>query len=534
MAFDGPLGVWLRQQRGLPRLQKVTSIVRQAADALQQMHNQQMVYLEVNPFNLLIHAESADHINVRLADLSAVRMYVGSSRSYRGNSLLVYMAPEQWMGFAVPATDQYALAVLVYELLTGQPPFQGPAAQLMDLHINIQPAAPSTLNQQVSPAVDAVILSALAKRPEDRFPSISAFAHALEEAMRRPEALLVSVPRTAGDNNLRATLLISRAEAETGTLRTITLPQGRRINVSVPAGAYEGQMLCLEGFGDPSPTGGPPGVLMLTLAVSQDETSASRALTLQKTSSLLAFMTSAFSRARVPATRKRTGIASLPLRYVLASLAVLIVLVGAGIFALAQSNAMPTPYPPSSGSLVLNDLLHDNSGGYDWPEGSSAVGSACQFAHGGYHVSVARTSSLYYCIAGATTFTNFAYEVRMTILKGDEGGIIFRADGASSKFYYFRVGRDGSYALYSYVDATGSHARTLASGITPTVHTGLNQANVLAVVAHDSSLALYINSQPVTSITDKTYAVGQIGVASAYANSATEVMFSNARVWAIA
>ncbi len=521
MAFDGPLGVWLREQSGLLPPQKVASIVRQAADALQQMHDQHIVYLDVNPFNLLIHVED-DHFDVRLAELGPVRMYAGSNRNYRGNSLRTYMAPEQWAGLAVPATDQYALAVLTYELLTGQPPFQGPPAQLMDLHINIQPAVPGTLNQRVPSAVDAVILSALAKRTKDRFPSISAFAHALEQAIWRPEALLVNVPGATGDGNLRATLVISRVEAEMGTLRTITLPQGKRITVSVPAGAYDGQILRLEGYGSPSPTGGPPGALTLTLAVNPTETS----------------MASPFSSSMVAATKADTRVVKLPLKYraiILAGLALLMVLAGAGVFVLVQSNAkVPIPYPPNSGSLVLNDLLHDNTKGYDWPEGSSAIGNACQFAQGGYHVSIARAGSFYYCIEGANAFTNFAYEVRMTILRGDEGGIIFCADGASSKFYYFRVGRDGSYGLYAYVGSTSAQTRTLVSGMTPVVRTGLNQPNLLAVVARDASIALYINNQRISSVVDKTYDYGQIGVAAAYATSATEVMFNNARVWSIA
>lgn len=538
MAFDGPLGVWLREQGGLLSVEKVSSIVHQTADALQQMHNRQVVYLDVNPFTLLIHAQDADHFEVQLAELSPTRMYAGSGSNYRGNSLLMYTAPEQWVGLAVPATDQYALAVLAYELLTGQPPFQGPPAQLMDLHINIQPAAPGTLNSQVSSAVDAVILSALAKRPEDRFPSISAFASALEQAMHRPEALLVNVPRTTGDSNLRATLLISKAEAEMGTLRTITLPQGRRITVSVPAGAYDGQMLRLEDLGGPSPTGGSPGALILTLAVSPTEPSISHAPTTKKPSSFPASMKSTFSSSSAAATKAYTRVARLPLKYraiVLAGLALLIVLAGTGLFALVQSNAhVPMPYPPNSGSLALNDLLRDNSGGYDWPEGNNAIGNACQFAQGGYHVSVARAGSFYYCIAGANVFTNFAYEVRMTILRGDEGGIIFRADGANHKFYYFRVGRDGSYGLYSYVDSTGAHARTLVSKMTPAVRTGLNQPNLLAVVAHGTSITLYVNNQRIDSVVDKTYDFGQIGVAAANATSATEVTFSSARVWTIA
>src|SRR5436309_1621939 len=84
-----------------------------------------------------------------------------------------------------------------------------------ELHLKVQPPAPSSIHQRVSPAMDAVLQSALAKRPEDRFPAIAGFARALEQAIIRPEALVVS---TAIDGNLRATLPISLTEASMGTL----------------------------------------------------------------------------------------------------------------------------------------------------------------------------------------------------------------------------------------------------------------------------------------------------------------------------
>ncbi len=194
---------------------------------------------------------------------------------------------------------------------------------------------------------------------------------------------------------------------------------------------------------------------------------------------------------------------------------------------------MPIPYPPNSGTLALNDLLHNNSGGYGWPESTNSIGGTCQFAQGTYHVSVTKEGVFHYCIAGATGFSNFVYEVSMTIINGDEGGIIFRANGSNSKFYYFRIGRDGSYGLYLYIDDVGTHAQTLVSGMAPAVRTGLNIANLLAVEAHNGSLDLYVNKQHIASVSNNTYDSGQVGVAAAYGTEPTEVAFSNARVWSI-
>jgi hypothetical protein len=405
--------------------------------------------------------------------------------------------------------------------------------------MRVQPAAPSTLNQRISPTIDAVILTALAKRPEDRFPSVSAFARALEQALRQPElqTQIVSVGGASIDGSLRATLLITGAEAATGTLRTITLPQGRRITIAVPGGVSDGQIIRLEGFGGSSPMGGSAGPVLLTIAVSPTEQSISTIAPTQQTQAPPAFASSTLNSSRVMANRAYTTVTTLPpvrRAALLLTIVLILILGGVGLFSLIQTSAgVPIPYPPHTGSLALNDLLHDNSGGNGWPEGTSSNDSTCQFAQEAYHVSVTQAGGFYYCIAGTAGFSNFAYEVRMTIIKGDQGGIIFRADGAKSKFYYFDIGRDGSYSLYLYVDATGSHARLLTSGMHAAIHTGLNVPNLLAVVARGGTLDLYVNNQHITSVHDNTYGNGQVGVAAANVTDPTEVAFSDARLWTL-
>ena len=94
------------------------------------------------------------------------------------------MAPEQWEGNPVPATDQYALAVMSYELLTGQPLFQGNPSQMMFKHLTVTPPPPSTLNPQLPRALDSVLLRGLEKKPEMRFPKVIDFAHHLQHALQ--------------------------------------------------------------------------------------------------------------------------------------------------------------------------------------------------------------------------------------------------------------------------------------------------------------------------------------------------------------
>src|SRR5256885_12703068 len=178
---EGSFINWL-QQRGdneLLSVQDVAYFISQAAEALQYAHENQIVHQDVKPSNFLIRTNKGRSKlpDLLLADFGIARLGASTSsasQDIRGTP--TYMAPEQWSGEAVYATDQYALAVLTYELLAGRPPFVGRQEQIMYQHFYVQPQPPSTFNSQLSKDADAVILHALAKKPEDRFASITAFA----------------------------------------------------------------------------------------------------------------------------------------------------------------------------------------------------------------------------------------------------------------------------------------------------------------------------------------------------------------------
>jgi hypothetical protein len=104
----------------------------------------------------------------------------------------------------------------------------------------------------------------------------------------------------------------------------------------------------------------------------------------------------------------------------------------------------------TSGTPVLNDSLSDNSGKYNWDEGQGqTINTGCAFTDGAYQVSESQPGYLQPCFAEATHFSNFAYQVQMTITDGNlaQGGIVFRANSATGQYYLFRIGVDGSYAL---------------------------------------------------------------------------------------
>ncbi len=164
--------------------QEVSSIVVQVADALQHVHNYRITYQNFKLSNLLIRERAKDRrsLHILLTDFAVAQ---NGTLLAKTEDTFPYMAPERWNGQSLPASDQYGLAAIAYELLTGRMLFQGQSEQIMrQLHMSIQPQPLSMFNPQVSPALSNVVLRALAKRPEDRFESIALFAQAFQQYNR--------------------------------------------------------------------------------------------------------------------------------------------------------------------------------------------------------------------------------------------------------------------------------------------------------------------------------------------------------------
>lgn len=230
--------------------------------------------------------------------------------------------------------------------------------------------------------------------------------------------------------------------------------------------------------------------------------------------------------------RRRGLVISKGMIAMLIGLAFLMVVGSVGFLRTTNRAIAPAQSPYThSGTLVLNDPLADNSKGYGWDEGTSINGKGvCQFTGGAYHVSAqeGRGAS---CFARNITLSDFTYEVQMTIVQGEEGGIVFRyrTNGEQMFFYLFTINSQGDYHLDSFNDIVSF---TTMPGRSPAIKVGLNQSNLVAVVARGNTIEIYVNGQPVTGITDDTSSQGKIGVVvDGSANTPGEVVYSNARVW---
>ncbi len=179
-APNGSLRQHVPCEQRLP-LPKVVSYAGQIAAAVQFAHDHHLIHRDVKPENILLDQQN----ELLLGDFGIAQL----TRSIRTRSVVdvtgtaTYMAPEQFQGKPTRASDQYALGIMVYEWLTGRPPFLGTFFQLASQHIQTSVPPLRQYSFMIPQLVEEVVQRALTKDPEDRFGCIAEFAHALESAV---------------------------------------------------------------------------------------------------------------------------------------------------------------------------------------------------------------------------------------------------------------------------------------------------------------------------------------------------------------
>ncbi len=230
-------------QRGILPLIEAIPIIEQAAAAIDNAHAQGIVHRDLKPGNILFHADG----RVLLADFGLAKVIRGNEEhdsngrlsTLTGTGIIVgtpeYLSPEQSTGQPIgPYTDIYALGIVLYQMLGGRVPFAGPSPVAIALkHALEAPPSLLSLNPALPPSVEAVVMKALAKLPEERYTSAGELARAFRNAASGAPVTPPHLNEIAVENI--ATVAIpdeQKALAERATDDLANRPTGERTRVS--------------------------------------------------------------------------------------------------------------------------------------------------------------------------------------------------------------------------------------------------------------------------------------------------------------
>lgn len=205
-----------------------------------------------------------------------------------------------------------------------------------------------------------------------------------------------------------------------------------------------------------------------------------------------------------------------------------IAIAAATVYAQATSTAQSLLYRQATlGVPALNSLLTSQDDNH-WDE-YIGKNTSCSFSKNGYVAQVTQSSLFVACLARATNFSNFAFQVDMIFTKGgfnSFGGIVFRVNAAKTNLYYFKIGTDGSYDL---ILLSRASSQRLSMGISSFIRP--NQTNTITVIAKAEHFYFYIDQVYITTVNDSTLNQGAIGVTAEDLQNPAEVTFRDAKVW---
>ena len=243
--------LWDRlQQRGatqqpLPTVQEIADLLRQLASALDYAHGENVIHRDIKPNNVMFDNQGSAY----LVDFGIAKL-LGSGADSTTTGILLgtpsFMAPELWRDDPItPAVDQYALAAMIYVLLTGEVPFHASTPYaLMHKHLNETPTPPQVYRAEVPEAVTPVLERAMAKDPSRRFPTVTAFAQSFSGAISSgvPKIRVIRRGRSRGAA-ARAGAVASTAQGSLASVGTnVSAASGRSSAIPISGSSV---MVCL-------------------------------------------------------------------------------------------------------------------------------------------------------------------------------------------------------------------------------------------------------------------------------------------------
>ncbi len=543
----------------------VAEYVGQVASALQYAHDRQIIHRDVKPENMLLNSDD----QVMLSDFGIATVFHSTpsttDKNKNVNGTAYYIAPEQIQGIPCPASDQYALGIVAYEWLSGHPPFEGHTP--LEIGMQHLTATPPSLCDQVpslSPQIETVILKALAKDPDKRYPSIQAFADALQQASKTqdrqpsskvptrrlssrrlvsldgsnrssppedpsPKIPYLETPRpqppigtepitiTPTENEMATTLNTSAtiAEGETDTtLNTSAITSETDTTTSTSAITPEGEMATAS-------------------ATAEHETATPASTATATTEGEIAITTTMAQPASPPQPSSSPHL-RLPRRLLIPALLLFacILIIGSMSIPFARNNLRDgSIQAPAIGLHAIEVHTPDYQDTLTNAKNKTTTAAfwsnydGCHLSSSGYLVY--STKGQQFCHELGKSYTNFAVRINMTIITGIAGALLFRDQDTAHQYggYVFEVFTNGHYLISDF-------DHILYDAASPVIKQGFNSTNQLAVVAQGSHLSFFVNDTFLIEITDTKYTQGPLSLAAFQGNyPGCSVNFSNISVW---
>ncbi len=548
----GTLREYLLRRKRLT-LEEAASFTDQIASALQYAHDQGVMHRDVKPSNILLRPDGYAY----LVDFGLAKAMMGGVALTNSGAMVgtpEYMAPEQSNGVNDYRSDIYSLGVILYQMLTGRVPFTAESPVAVSLkHIQTKPTPPREINGDIPESVEAVILKALAKNPNERYQETQELSAAYWKALQLEQSRLRSGGTTlpleqsrlrSGGTTLPLNLFAEQGEkldeVDNNNESEDDAGQVQRLPSAITRILHDAE----KAFVNP-----PVTPLLFPLAEGSQASQQYRAFNAKKKRgslhvAVIALLCLLIIASVVPLgmalqaqkpthpqqnqpthtathfngaglTATASAIAQVKLQATLAANAR--VQVTAGITS-----------PIGAGPVLYANALTNPGGG--WIDD----GRQCYFSTDGYHVQSYQQHTAAWCYSNQILVSNAVITAQARLLRGDSYGIVFRLRPSSDNFYVLEINSQGSYRFVRAMSDNPYNWLTLIDWThSNAILSGYGHTNTFLILAKGAQFRFYINKQLiVTSFSDAAFASGLIGLfVGGDSSGGTEATFSNIGVF---